>query len=92
MAISNKSYRHLNVIVLVVGGAIRLRYEYGMVAHALSAAMSLLLREYFVLVAQLEQKALQAQLSPQKLWFYLQPSVRSLEILDGLCQKVRSKP
>ncbi|CAN0541655.1 unnamed protein product, partial [Laminaria digitata] len=35
------------------------QYEYGKVAHALAAGMERLLREYLVLVAQLENQFLQ---------------------------------
>jgi gamma-tubulin complex component 2 len=58
------------------------RYDYGMVAHALAAAMRVLLREYLVLVAQLETQLRKGGLSLQKLWFYLQPTLRTMERLD----------
>ncbi len=36
--------------------ASRSQYDYGMVAHALAAGIRLLLREYMVLIAQLEMQ------------------------------------
>jgi gamma-tubulin complex component 2 len=68
----------------------RSRPEYGRVSHALSAAMRKLLREYQVLLAQLEHQMQLGQLSLQKLWFYVQPSLRSLEILAAIAQRVRN--
>lgn len=64
------------------------RYEYGMVAHALSGAVSFIFQQYLVLVAQLEKKALQGQLSPNSMWYHIQPSLHILEMLDGLCENV----
>ncbi len=43
------SFVRVNVYV-----ASRSQYEYGMVAHALAAGIRVLLREYLVLIAQLE--------------------------------------
>lgn len=40
-------------------------------------------------VAQLEHKWRQRSLSLTKMWFLLQPSMRTLEILDKLCHTVR---
>ena len=40
------------------------QYEYGKVAHALAAGMERLLREYLVLVAQLENQFLQVGRHP----------------------------
>jgi hypothetical protein len=61
------------------------RYEYGLTAHAFGAAVKLLLKEYLVLVAQLESHFLQGQLTLQKLWFYTQPSLRTMETLSTMC-------
>ena len=62
----------------------RSRYEAGLVANAFAAACRLLLREYTLLVAQLENFARQGRLSLQKLWFFLQPSMRTLSTLDAV--------
>jgi gamma-tubulin complex component 2 len=64
------------------------RPEFGRVSHALAAAMRALLREYGVLLAQLETQKLQGRLSIQKLWFYVQPSMRSLEVLASVARGV----
>ncbi|KAK7497174.1 hypothetical protein BaRGS_00011468 [Batillaria attramentaria] len=63
-------------------------FEYGLVNHALSAAMRSLIKDYMVLVAQLEHQYRVGQLSLQKMWFYLQPTIRTLEILAAIANSV----
>ena len=61
------------------------RYEYGMTCHALCAAVRSLLKEFVILVAQLEhQRDSPAGLPLQRLFFYLQPSTHTLAALDAL--------
>ncbi|RHY62337.1 hypothetical protein DYB38_000249, partial [Aphanomyces astaci] len=61
------------------------RYEYGQVCHAFCAALKVLVREYTVVVAQLEHLALQqGALNLSKIWFYIQPSLRAMEFLSTL--------
>ncbi|XP_014909785.1 gamma-tubulin complex component 2 [Poecilia latipinna] len=59
-------------------------FEYGQVNHALTAAMRTLMKEYLILVTQLEHLQRQGLLSLQKLWFYIQPTMRTMEILGSL--------
>lgn len=59
-------------------------FEHGLVNHALCAAMRTLLKEYLILVAQLEHQFRLGQLSLQKLWFYVQPCLRTMEILSSI--------
>ncbi|KAL4233344.1 Gamma-tubulin complex component 2 [Mactra antiquata] len=56
-------------------------YEYGMVNHALSAAMRTLIKDYLVFIAQLETQLRGGSLSLQKLWFYIQPSMKTMDIM-----------
>ncbi|XP_037660320.1 gamma-tubulin complex component 2 isoform X2 [Choloepus didactylus] len=63
-------------------------FEYGQVNHALAAAMRTLVKEYLILVTQLEQLQRQGLLSLQKLWFYVQPTMRTLDILASLATSV----
>ncbi|GBG30056.1 Gamma-tubulin complex component 2 [Hondaea fermentalgiana] len=65
----------------------RSRPEFGRVSHAMAAAMRALLREYDVLVAQLEHQNSERRLSLQKLWFYVQPSMRVLQVLANVARK-----
>lgn len=59
-------------------------FEYGQVNHALVAAMRTLVKEHLILVTQLEQLQRQGLLSLQKLWFYVQPAMRTMDILASL--------
>jgi len=68
----------------------RARPEYGRVSHALAAAMRALLREYQVFLAQLEHQLHTSLLSIQKLWFYVQPSLRTLEVLALVAKSTTS--
>ncbi|KAL7747995.1 gamma tubulin complex Spc97/GCP2 subunit Alp4 [Sorochytrium milnesiophthora] len=55
------------------------RFDAGLVAHALCGALRGLLKEYFILVAQLEhQFRTNAAFTLQKVWFYLQPTLHIL--------------
>ncbi|XP_057682566.1 gamma-tubulin complex component 2 isoform X2 [Corythoichthys intestinalis] len=63
-------------------------FEYGQVNHALTAAMRTLLKEYLILVAQLEHVHRRGLLSLQKLWFYLQPTMRTMDILASIASSV----
>ncbi|XP_027696304.1 gamma-tubulin complex component 2 isoform X2 [Vombatus ursinus] len=63
-------------------------FEYGQVNHALAAAMRTLVKEYMILVTQLEHLQRQGLLSLQKLWFYIQPTMRTMEILSSLATSV----
>lgn len=64
-------------------------FEYGQVNHALTAAMRTLMKEYLILVTQLEHLQRQGLLSLQKLWFYIQPTMRTMEILTSIGKKLR---
>ncbi|XP_011836214.1 PREDICTED: gamma-tubulin complex component 2 isoform X1 [Mandrillus leucophaeus] len=63
-------------------------FEYGQVNHALAAAMRTLVKEHLILVSQLEQLHRQGLLSLQKLWFYIQPAMRTMDILASLATSV----
>ncbi len=102
--------------------ASRSQYDYGMVAHALAAGIRLLLREYLILIAQLEMQLragkyqvavvisridfcgfafhnnrccislidffvhlnMTGRLTMQKMWFYLQRTLQTMEQLDTI--------
>jgi gamma-tubulin complex component 2 len=63
---------------------LRHNYEFGLVNHALCGAVRELLREYLILIAQLEHQLALSQLSLQKLWFYVQPAIQTLKALNKL--------
>jgi len=68
----------------------RSRYEHGRVAHAMAAAMRSLLREFDVLVAQLEHQHRMGQLSLQRLWYYVQPSLQTLLVLGNVADETKN--
>ncbi|XP_051968619.1 gamma-tubulin complex component 2 [Xyrauchen texanus] len=63
-------------------------FEYGQVNHALTAAMRTLVKEYLILITQLEHLHRQGMISLQKLWFYIQPTMRTMEILASIATSV----
>lgn len=66
------------------------RYEFGLVSHALCAALRKILREFDVLVAQLEATFAQGKLSLQKMVYLLQPSKVTLRLLEKLCLRLKN--
>ncbi len=66
----------------------RSQYQYGLTVHALCAAMRSLVQEHTILVAQLEHQFRQGQLSLQKLFFFVQPALRTLAALDDVVHAV----
>lgn len=71
------------------------RYEYGQVNHAFCAALKTLLKEYMIVVGQLEHQARNAtaesggSFTIQKLWYQVQPSLRTMEMLSVLVDACR---
>eukprot|EP01132_Coremiostelium_polycephalum_P009740 gene9740-11961_t len=59
----------------------RSNYEWGMINHAFCTAVESLMKEYLILVAQLESQFKSRKLTLQKMWFYLQPSLSTFELL-----------
>lgn len=60
----------------------------GVVRQALCSAVTRLLKEYLIVVAQLETQYRKGLLSLQKLWFYVQPCLRTMEMLSALAVDV----
>lgn len=50
--------------------------------------MRTLMKEYLILVTQLEHLHRQGMLSLQKLWFYIQPTMRTIEVLASIGKNV----
>lgn len=65
-------------------------FEFGQVNQALSAAMRSIIKDYLVLVAQLEQQHRQGLLTLQKLWFYIQPTMQTMAILALIASSINS--
>lgn len=64
------------------------RYEFGLVSHAISKEIKSILRDFDVIVAQLEMLLEAGGLSLHKMFFYLQPSKSVLRLLASICEKV----
>eukprot|EP00605_Chrysophyceae_sp_TOSAG23-4_P002805 GSChrysophyteH1.ASY1.ANO1.3089.1 assembled CDS len=67
------------------------RQSYGSVSHSLSASIRIILREYDVLVAQLEHQFKTGKLSLQRLVFLVQPSEKVLRLLSSVCLRLWDK-
>ncbi|RKP26377.1 Spc98 family-domain-containing protein [Syncephalis pseudoplumigaleata] len=66
----------------------RAKFEYGLVNHALCAAIREILKEYLVLIAQLERdfRSAAQQFTIQKLWYHSHLSLRTMGVLGALVQ------
>lgn len=63
-------------------------FTHGMVHQALSASMRALLREYLLIVAQLEYQYKIKELTLQKMWYYVQPCMKTLELLAHIATTI----
>ena len=64
------------------------KFIHGMVNQALCAAMRDLVKEFLVTVAQLEHQLRINQLTLQKLWYYVQPCMKTLETLSRIAVSI----
>jgi len=60
------------------------QFEYGQVSQALCGAIQILLKEYLLLVTQLDTEFMKSSLTLQQIWFFIQPSMRIMENLYKL--------
>jgi len=65
-------------------------YEYGLVSHALCEAIESLLKEYRLRITQIDSEFSKGDLTLQKLWFYLQPCIRTLESLTKFIEEAQN--
>ncbi|KAF7323238.1 Spindle pole body component [Mycena chlorophos] len=69
----------------------RSHLDFGLVNHALCAAIRDMLKDYQTLLSQLEHAfSTSSQFSLQKLWFYLHPTVHTLSIIYQLVLELAS--
>lgn len=64
------------------------RYEYGLTSHALCSVIQDILKDFHVLLTQLEHLLNTGKLTLQKLAFLLHPSSHILYVLDVLCTEI----
>ena len=74
-------YYHDNIEIFI---NVHSQFEFGSVSQALCSALKSLMREYYLLINQLDSEFLKGELTLQKLWFYLQPSLKIMENLMQL--------
>ncbi len=67
------------------------QFEFGLVSHALCGAIRILLKEYLLLVTQLDTEFMKADLTLQKVWFYVQNSIRIMDNLKRLVVEAGNK-
>ena len=67
------------------------QFEFGLVSHALCDAIRILLKEYLLLVTQLDTEFMKSDLTLQKVWFYVQSSLRIMENLKRLTSEAGNK-
>ncbi|XP_074643157.1 gamma-tubulin complex component 2-like [Tubulanus polymorphus] len=63
-------------------------FEYGLVNHALSAAMRTSIKDSALLEAQLEQQQILGQLTLQNMWAYMQSSMHTMETLASIANSI----
>lgn len=64
------------------------KFVHGTINQALSAAMRSLLREYLLIVVQLEHQFNIGELTLQKMWYYIQPCMRTMSVLAQVASTV----
>lgn len=65
------------------------RYEFGLVSHSLASAIKVIIRDFDILIAQLEHLFSCNRLSLQKMVYLLQPSKSTLRMLEKLIRRLR---
>jgi len=67
------------------------RYEFGFVSHAVVASIKSIMREFDVLIAQLEHLLIENKLTLQKMTYLLHPAKSTLNSLLHLTENIRDK-
>ncbi|KAI8440338.1 hypothetical protein MSG28_001676 [Choristoneura fumiferana] len=56
----------------------------GQVLHALVAAIEILLKDYYTMIAQLETEHISGELTLQKLWYFVLPTMHTMQVLAAI--------
>lgn len=64
--------------------------EFGLVCHAVAAAMRQVLEDWLLMVTQLESQLRVGRLTAQSLWFYVQPPMSALGVLASVARDAAS--
>nr|XP_026491623.1 gamma-tubulin complex component 2-like isoform X2 [Vanessa tameamea] len=60
----------------------------GQVLHALVAAIEVLLKDYYTMIAQLETEHLSTNLTLQKLWYFVLPTMHTMQVLAAIVTSI----
>ncbi|CAL8090112.1 unnamed protein product [Orchesella dallaii] len=59
-------------------------FKHGKVNQALSAAIRDIIKEYFIMISQLESFHTKGELTLQKMWFFIHPTMQAFAVLNSL--------
>ncbi|KAM3968364.1 gamma-tubulin complex component 2 [Aphomia sociella] len=60
----------------------------GQVLHALVAAIEMLLKDYYTMIAQLETEHMSGNLTLQKLWYFVLPTMHTMQVLAAIVTNI----
>ncbi|CAG5055996.1 unnamed protein product [Parnassius apollo] len=60
----------------------------GQVLHALVSAIEILLKDYYTMIAQLETEHMSGNLSLQKLWYFVLPTMHTMQVLAAIVTNI----
>ncbi|XP_052758300.1 gamma-tubulin complex component 2-like isoform X2 [Galleria mellonella] len=60
----------------------------GQVLHALVAAIEILLKDYYTMIAQLETEHMSGNLTLQKLWYFVLPTMHTMQVLAAIVTNI----
>ena len=66
----------------------RTHYEYGYICHSVCGSLQVIIKEYLLLLTQIDTLFTQGGLTLQKLWFFLQPTIRLFSSLSSLLENI----
>jgi len=66
----------------------RIHFEYGFVCHSICGSLQMVIKEYLLLLTQIDTLFSQGNLTLQKLWFFLQPTIRLFTSLSTLLSDI----
>ncbi|KAL4714483.1 hypothetical protein ACJJTC_017778, partial [Scirpophaga incertulas] len=64
----------------------------GQVLHSLVAAIEILLKDYYTMIAQLETEDMTGNLTLQKLWYFILPTMHTMQVLAALVTNIGKSP
>ena len=78
--------QHYSVVVQFSESHIQL--DSGRVNQALAGALYQLIKDYYIFVTQLETQHKQGELTLNKIWFYIQPTLQVMKMLAESCRTI----